>query len=74
MFDHVTITVSNFQTSKSFYEKTLASLGYKELFGDGKTYIGFGNIRPQFWISWGEEVGKGVHIGDIRPISVGDQL
>lgn len=65
MFDHVTITVSDLQVSKAFYEKTFAPLGYKALFGDGETYLGFGDKRPQFWISQAEEddkTGKGVHI------------
>lgn len=55
MFDHITVTVSNLQTSKAFYEKALAPLGYKILFGDGETYLGFGDKRPQFWISQADE-------------------
>ena len=51
MFDHITITVSDFQQSKAFYEACLAPFGYRSLFGEDGVYAGFGSTRPQFWIS-----------------------
>lgn len=51
MFDHVTLTVSDFAKAKLFYEAALAPLGMKSLVGDGKTYCGFGVGKPSFWIA-----------------------
>jgi catechol 2,3-dioxygenase-like lactoylglutathione lyase family enzyme len=51
MFDHVGITVSDYAKSFSFYEKTLASLGIRYLFGEEGAYAGFGATRPMFWMS-----------------------
>jgi catechol 2,3-dioxygenase-like lactoylglutathione lyase family enzyme len=50
MFDHISITVKDFTKSKTFYDKALSSLGLKALYGDEKTYCGFGSDRPFFWI------------------------
>ncbi len=65
MFDHITIHVSDFQKSKAFYEKSLAPLGYKVIAGEEGIYSGFGDKRPQFWISQSDELHPhvtGVHI------------
>lgn len=51
MIGHVGIKVKDFAVSKAFYEKALAPLGYKPLFGQEGQYYGFGIGRPDFWIS-----------------------
>jgi catechol 2,3-dioxygenase-like lactoylglutathione lyase family enzyme len=51
MIDHTGITVSNFETSKEFYIKALAPLGYQLLREFNASIAGFevdGN--PDFWI------------------------
>lgn len=50
MFDHVTLNVQDFEKSKAFYEQLMASIGYENLFSQ-TDYCGFGNVRPQLWIS-----------------------
>ena len=43
MIDHVTIRVKDLEKSRSFYEKILATLGYKHNIGSQKEgYYGFG--------------------------------
>lgn len=43
MIDHVTIRVKNLEKSRAFYEKILATLGYKHNIGSKKDgYYGFG--------------------------------
>lgn len=41
MIDHVTVSVSNLEKSKQFYEKTLAPLGYKIAFGEAGVFWAF---------------------------------
>ena len=65
MFDHITVTVSDFHRAKAFYEAVLASLGMKSLAGDDKTYCGFGAEKPSFWIASAEStepVSSSVHV------------
>ncbi len=65
MFDHITLSVSDIQISKAFYEQALAPLGYKVLFVKEGSYLGFGSVRPQFWISQADEAHSrvmGVHV------------
>lgn len=43
MIDHVTICVKNLEKSRAFYEKVLATLGYRHNIGSKKErYYGFG--------------------------------
>ncbi len=42
MIDHVTMKVSNLERSISFYQRTLAPLGYKRFIGDFDGAAGFG--------------------------------
>ena len=56
MMDHVGLSVSDFERSKSFFERALAPLGYKCL----KEYpgaAGFGADRPDFWIGQSAKLG-----------------
>jgi catechol 2,3-dioxygenase-like lactoylglutathione lyase family enzyme len=60
MIDHTGVTVRNPETSREFYEKALASLGYallKEIpkeFTDGLVVLGYGvPPMPDFWLAEG---------------------
>ena len=51
--DHVTLTVSDYSRSKTFYEKALAPLGIKVIMDFGQA-CGFGRDgKPDFWIGTG---------------------
>jgi len=63
MLDHVSLGVSNFARSKAFYEQALKPLGITALMGDGRTFNGFGDTRPFFWIGQAEEAAsERVHV------------
>lgn len=51
MFDHIGITVKDFNSAKAFYVKVLKPLGMKELYGQDGDFCGFGKDRPIFWIT-----------------------
>ncbi len=53
MFDHISIVVADFATSKAFYEAALAPLGYHVVMEPFPGIAGFGDERPQFWIGEG---------------------
>jgi predicted lactoylglutathione lyase len=65
MFDHVGFEVSDLKKSATFYEKVLTPLGYKKL-AEYLDYgvVGFGDQRPQFWVSAGAPKGDSdqVHV------------
>jgi catechol 2,3-dioxygenase-like lactoylglutathione lyase family enzyme len=48
--DHVGIDVSDYETSRSFYEKALAALGLKLMMEPVSAVGGFGDDFPFFWI------------------------
>jgi catechol 2,3-dioxygenase-like lactoylglutathione lyase family enzyme len=51
MLDHVTIGVGDIERSKGFYDQALRPLGIERLYGDGKTFAGYGADRKAFfWI------------------------
>jgi catechol 2,3-dioxygenase-like lactoylglutathione lyase family enzyme len=51
--DHITLTVSDYQRAKAFYEKVLAPLGIKPIMDFGQA-CGFGRDKmPDFWIGTG---------------------
>ena len=70
MIDHVGFPVSDYATSKAFYEKALAPLGYvlimevgPEHTEHGSPAVGFGqNGKPDFWIGGEGGLGKQVHV------------
>ena len=65
MIGHIGIRVKDFDASFAFYEKTLAPLGYKPMFGEKGMYYGFGVDQPDFWISAAsaeKPVSVGIHI------------
>jgi catechol 2,3-dioxygenase-like lactoylglutathione lyase family enzyme len=49
VIDHVSIQVHDVNASASFYDAVLAPLGGKRLLDFGEV-IGYGVIRPQFWL------------------------
>lgn len=56
MIDHLRIRISNRESSRRFYEKALAPLGYEVLmeFEDGQV-VGMGiGRKPDLWLSSGE--------------------
>jgi catechol 2,3-dioxygenase-like lactoylglutathione lyase family enzyme len=66
--DHVTATVSDFETGKRFYEAALKPLGYQLQMEFGGSVAGFGpeDAMPDFWI--GNEPGRGAsHIAFAAP-------
>ena len=68
MIDHVSVKTSNQSTSRRFYEKALAPLGYQVLmdFQDGQV-VGMGiGRKPDFWFAAGEPSGP-VHLAFSAP-------
>src|SRR5579871_309556 len=54
VLDHIGINVSDYEKSKTFYEKALAPLGIKAVMEWGKA-CGFGRDgKPDFWIGQGQ--------------------
>jgi len=61
ILDHLTISVSNFERSKAFYEGTLKPLGITVLMQfDG--FAGMGKDRPQFWFAAGQPGNHKTHV------------
>ncbi|HWA61601.1 MAG TPA: VOC family protein [Caulobacteraceae bacterium] len=53
MLDHISLTVSDFDRAKAFYDKALAPLGIAVVMGGGG-FCGYGSEgRPYFWIGGG---------------------
>ena len=50
--DHVSLSVTDYERSKAFYQKALAPLGIK-LVMEGASGAGFGRSWPRFWIRQG---------------------
>jgi catechol 2,3-dioxygenase-like lactoylglutathione lyase family enzyme len=68
MIDHVSVKTADQASSRRFYEKALAPLGYEVLmeFEEGKVVgMGIGG-KPDFWFSPGESSGP-VHIAFSAP-------
>jgi catechol 2,3-dioxygenase-like lactoylglutathione lyase family enzyme len=54
VFDHVSLRVADYPRAEAFYDRALAPLGLKRLFGDGERFAGYGDSRPFFWIGQGD--------------------
>ena len=68
MLDHVTVGVTDFTRSATFYDAALAPLGIRRLFGDGARFAGYGEAgRPYFWIGVRPAVETGTHIAFAAP-------
>jgi catechol 2,3-dioxygenase-like lactoylglutathione lyase family enzyme len=63
MLDHISIGVSDFERSKTFYDRALRPLGITRLYADGERSAGYG-ISPKafFWIGWRDTPRMGAHI------------
>lgn len=69
MIDHTGIVASDFQASKSFYEKALAPIGYTLLMELSAAVTGYADVagfgeapKPDFWISSGTPNRPPVHV------------
>lgn len=63
MLDHVTIGVTDFDGSKTFYNKALSPLGIECLYFEGETFAGYGiGKKAFFWIGLREGAQTGAHI------------
>lgn len=69
ILDHVTLIVSDYARSKTFYEKALAPLGIALIMEHG-TAGGFGRDgKPEFWIGAGQATyQKPEHVTVITPM------
>ena len=64
--DHIVIRVSDFKTSKRFYERLLGFMGFK-VEGEYNDMAGWHNDKTVFWIGKADAKGRkrGYRIGDI---------
>jgi catechol 2,3-dioxygenase-like lactoylglutathione lyase family enzyme len=69
VIDHVGVNVSDYDASRSFYEKALAPLGYEVLMEPAPGFAGFGRDRkPDFWISGERQpTTENVHVALVAP-------
>ncbi|RJG45801.1 VOC family protein [Mesorhizobium sp. DCY119] len=67
MIDHLGISVSNFDASKTFYDQAFAPLGASLLYMVPEQYTGgvkvggYGRERPMFWLHEASPTGPGRH-------------
>jgi len=68
MIDHFGINVTDMATAGAFYDKVLATLGYRRLMDFGMA-VGYGADKPDFWISTFPGVGanREVHVAFQAP-------
>lgn len=66
MIDHVILKVSDLTASRAFYEKALASLGFKVVM-DLPKGVAFGQTKPEIGIAEGEPVHTGIHLAFASP-------
>ena len=62
MLDHVTLSVSDYQASKSFYERALRPLGYTVIMQFGE-HAGMGvDGDADFWFGQGKKTEPHIHV------------
>jgi catechol 2,3-dioxygenase-like lactoylglutathione lyase family enzyme len=61
MLDHMTLTVSDLDVSRPFYEAILAPLGYRVLM-EFEGMCGFGDTKPYLWMKQGSPATTPQHI------------
>jgi catechol 2,3-dioxygenase-like lactoylglutathione lyase family enzyme len=70
MIDHISYAVNNYETSREFFKKALAPLGYELIHEMEGKAGGFGvGGKPDFWIFEGEVPKTRIHLafrGDTR--------
>ncbi len=65
MFDHVGLNVADYETSRRFFERALAPLGYRVVMDFPEHgAVGFGpdESMPEFWIGARDPRGTGTHV------------
>jgi catechol 2,3-dioxygenase-like lactoylglutathione lyase family enzyme len=70
MFDHVGLNVQRYETSRAFYERALAPLGYHVVMAfDDHNAAGLGTSddKPELWIAQREPYGTGTHLAFTAP-------
>ncbi len=69
MIDHVGVNVSDYETSKRFFEQALAPLGYGVVVDFPEHgAVGFGaEGKPDFWVAARDPRGTGTHIAFTVP-------
>lgn len=67
MLDHVGILVKDWAKSRAFYDAAFAPLGYTmisevpEQYTGGVKVFGYGNQKPDFWLTESQQTGPGRH-------------
>ena len=67
MIDHTGIAVADFAAAKAFYDAAFAPLGATLLmtvppqYTEGKSVVGYGRNKPDFWLREKAETGPGRH-------------
>jgi catechol 2,3-dioxygenase-like lactoylglutathione lyase family enzyme len=69
MIDHVGLNVTDYQTSKRFFEHALAPLGYRVVMDFPEHgAAGFGTDgKPEFWVAARDPRGTGTHVAFVVP-------
>lgn len=68
MIDHITVSVTDFDRSCTFYDLILAPLGIERLYADGDMAAGYGNDgKAFFWIAEIPNRATQVHIAFTAP-------
>jgi catechol 2,3-dioxygenase-like lactoylglutathione lyase family enzyme len=68
MIDHIGLEVSDYETSKAFYETALAPLGIALLMEPVPGIGGFGDHgKPYFWVATRQAPQTGVHVAFAAP-------
>jgi catechol 2,3-dioxygenase-like lactoylglutathione lyase family enzyme len=70
MLHHVSVGVLNVERAANFYDAALGALGYKRIAEYLPYAIGYGELRPEFWVQLphnqnAASVGNGTHVGFI---------
>ena len=69
MFDHVGLNATSYTTSRAFYERMLAPLGYRVVMASDEWMgAGFGQgDKPEFWVTERMPASKGTHVAFSSP-------
>ena len=63
MLDHITLSVTDVEASRAFYDRVLAPLGIKRLYADGGHAAGYGKGQKAFfWIAQQNRPATQVHV------------
>jgi catechol 2,3-dioxygenase-like lactoylglutathione lyase family enzyme len=63
LIDHVTLSVSDLDRARAFYDRVLVPLGLKRITGDAHDFAGYGKPgKGWFWIGLAKEKPTGAHV------------